>query len=546
METEIKNFSIEDIQLYEADDDVDFAHVKLYALADGNNSHKNPIDIDVLKKYGNTILGKFIIGKFDKWKKDTTTHVPDQSILGYIPSDQEVTYEPKDGKIFITVIGLLSKLYAVDVVQMFKNGKNQRWVSCEFSCNEGAKNENGDSPILGFNIHAVTILGLDYKPSCAGAEIKVIKFAEDESSNSLKAFAEKRKKDLEDEKLVSHPIDKSKEAVDTGTWDADKARHDLVKEKSYATLAKSVCLDLGDGWEDRKITALGFPVMNIKDGKWVYNAQALSSALGASNGAHSVDKNTEIANKVIAIQKKLGLDKDKKEDKEGKMEEKFEDTEDVKDQKNTKDEEDIIMEKDKKKLDDKETMAKEKKEEPSSDKVDKKSYKEDGDPKDDSKDPKDVKDTKDDKKFSLDAYADCGAILEMLKDETEDNVTLAKQVMSTMSASDIVMNFVKMSKENKSLKDEKANKEKDDKDKKVFAMLASIKNSVDYPTLKKLEAEADKLSLSELDGEFSNKVKSFAKDENVTVEHLIFANYDNIYGDTKNETVDDIIKKYIN
>ena len=69
---------------------------------------------------------------------------------------------------------MLSKLYATDVVQMFRNGQNQRWVSCEFSVQEGEKDENGDTPILAFDIHGVTILGLDYRPSCEGAEIKVI------------------------------------------------------------------------------------------------------------------------------------------------------------------------------------------------------------------------------------------------------------------------------------------------------------------------------------------------------------------------------------
>lgn len=192
----IKKFSIDDIELFKEDNDVDFAHVKIWALAEGNNSHQNPISLDVLKRDANTILGKLIIGKFEKYENDTTTHVPDQTILGYIPKEQEVKFEEKDGKTFITVEGLISKLYATDVVQMFKD-INFRSVSCEFSCQEGEEDEFGNRPILSFSIHGVTILGLKYSPSCKGAEIKVMQFAEKENSLDLKLFAQKRKKEFE-------------------------------------------------------------------------------------------------------------------------------------------------------------------------------------------------------------------------------------------------------------------------------------------------------------------------------------------------------------
>ena len=52
-----------------------------------------------------------------------------------------------------------------------------------------------------------------------------------------------------------------------GSWDGDKAKDDLLKRKEkFKTLAKSVCLLLEDGWEDREKGALKYPVMNLK--KW--------------------------------------------------------------------------------------------------------------------------------------------------------------------------------------------------------------------------------------------------------------------------------------
>ena len=133
------------------------------------------------------------------------------------------------------------------------------------------------------------MLGLHYNPSVAGTEIKVKQFAE--------------------ESLQSHPVDKSKEAVDMGDWNGNKAKDDLLKEKNFKTVAKSVCLLLEDGWEEKRKGSLKYPVMNLKDGKWVYNAEGLSSAR-----AYGEQHDSSVAEKAISIQKRLGLYKDDKED----------------------------------------------------------------------------------------------------------------------------------------------------------------------------------------------------------------------------------------
>ena len=105
---------------------------------------------------------------------------------------------------------------------------------------------------------------------------------------------------------------RAKDAVDMGEWDGEKAIDDLVKEKNFATLAKSVCLKLEDGWQDRVKGALKYSVMNIKNGEWVYNAKGLSSAEG-----YGTQHDPEVAKKATAIKDKLGLNEDS--DKEEKM-----------------------------------------------------------------------------------------------------------------------------------------------------------------------------------------------------------------------------------
>ncbi len=306
MQEYIKKFSVDDVQMYrEQNEDPDFAVVEIYALAEGNNIHKNPFSREVLERDADTFKGKFIIGKYDKFTKDTESHEIEQSVLGYVPPNEEVEFRMKevDGveKEFVVVKGLLSKIYAKDVVDMFRS-KNERTVSCEFSCStEYDENEYGkavdefgvelniDNPVLSYHIHGITVLGLRYNPSVAGTEIKVKQFAE--------------------ESLQSHPVDKSKEAVDMGDWNGNKAKDDLLKEKNFKTVAKSVCLLLEDGWEEKRKGSLKYPVMNLKDGKWVYNAEGLSSAR-----AYGEQHDSSVAEKAISIQKRLGLYKDDKED----------------------------------------------------------------------------------------------------------------------------------------------------------------------------------------------------------------------------------------
>ena len=517
MKEYMKKFSIEDVQLYrEQDEDPDFAYVELWALAEGNNSHRNPFSKEVLERDADTFKGKFIVAKYDKFKGDVEGHELDESIIGYVPPNEEVEFKNKevDGveKEFAVVKGLLSKVYAKEVVDLFRTN-NSRTVSCEFSCatqyeeNEYGRaiDENGleldvDNPVLGYHIFGITVLGLSLKPSVAGTEIKVKQFAEKCEQQSLKQFAEERKEKL---KLVSHPMDKSKGAVDMGDWNGDKAKNDLLKEKNFKTLAKSVCLLLEDGWEEKKKGALKYPVMNLKDGKWVYNAEGLSSAR-----AYGEQHDPSVADKAISIQKRLGLYN--KEDKEDNMEEEKKLSES--ESKDT--EKDIVMEEPKE--EETKEMAQEdnKEEQPKEMGCDGETKEmSDDDSKDDDKDDeqedKEDDDDNQEKKFSLDAYVDQVAMLAMLENETEENKKLADEVMKQMSANEIVEKFVQMAKENAELKIEKEKSDKEKRDKKFSAIMASVKEDLDAKLFSELSEEGKDLTLEQL-GAFENKVKAFA------------------------------------
>ena len=516
MQEYMKKFSIEDVQLYrEQDEDPDFAYVELWALAEGNNSHRNPFSKEVLERDAHTFKGKFIVAKYDKFQNDTEGHELDEIIIGYVPPNEELEFKNKevDGveKEFVVAKGVLSKIYAKEVVDLFRTN-NGRTVSCEFSCatqyeeNEYGKaiDENGlemdvDNPVLSYHIHGITVLGLKYNPSVAGTEIKVKQFAEKCEQQSLKQFAEERKEKL---KLVSHPMDKSKGAVDMGDWNGDKAKNDLLKEKNFKTVAKSVCLLLEDGWEEKKKGALKYPVMNLKDGKWVYNAEGLSSAR-----SYGEQHDPSVADKAISIQKRLGLYN--KEDKEDNMEEEKKLSES--ESKDT--EKDIVMEEPKEEVTKEMAQEDNKEEQPKEMGCDGETKEmSDDDSKDDDKDDEQEDKEDDDdkeKKFSLDAYVDQVAMLAMLENETEDNKKLADEVMKQMSANEIVEKFIQMAKENAELKIEKEKSDKEKRDKKFSAIMASVKEDLDAKLFSELSEEGKDLTLEQL-GAFENKVKAFA------------------------------------
>ena len=130
------------------------------------------------------------------------------------------------------------------------------------------------------------------------------------------------------------------------------------------------------------------------------------------------------------------------------------------------------------------------------------------DDKDDEQEDKEDDDDKE-KKFSLDAYVDQVAMLAMLENETEDNKKLADEVMKQMSANEIVEKFIQMAKENAELKIEKEKSDKEKRDKKFSAIMASVKEDLDAKLFSELSEEGKDLTLEQL-GAFENKVKAFA------------------------------------
>jgi hypothetical protein len=534
-------FSIDDIQEVATEDSVEFAIARIAVLSTKENSHKVNITKEILKRDGKSVLGKWVIADFDG--TDVTTHTQNTHIIGIVPTDSNIEFvDNEDGSTTMYVDAIISKLYATEIYNLFRQ-HNFRNVSVEMATANDRETADGHTDIDGLNIYSICVLGISVGGSCPDANMSITRFSEKNAEEyyqntkgfSLKQLAEQRNEKL---KVTSHPIDKSKEAVDMGSWDGDKAKDDLLKEKNYKTLAKSVCLLLEDGWEDKVKGALKYPVMNLKNGKWIYNAQGLSSAR-----AYGEQHDPNVADKAISIQKKLGLYKDDNSNKEENMENKelnFSDSEKDKDiimnQKDSADEKDMSCG-DKKMAGESEDekLKEEKKEEKDIKDEEKKMAEESEDEKlkEEKDEEKDIAD--EEKKFSLDAYVDEAAMLAMLENETEEYKELVEKVTKEFSAMDILSKFIEMAKENAELKADKEKNDTEKKDKKFSAIMASVKEDLDEETYSKLADEGKELSLDQL-GAFENKVKAFAyeatkknnkNNENDDIEIMKFGNSNN-------------------
>lgn len=327
----IVNFQIEEAlpEWLEDYSEEKFTVFKTCFLSTSRNSHHFDISEEVLKRDASTILGNFLVAKVQLG--DATTHLPSEIIYGYFPKEQEIEFEEveinNEKIVKAWAYCVISKQYGQEFNEIF-DIQNLRDTSVEMTVQ--IKDDQEEGEVLSFNIYGLTCLGLSTNGSCPDAMMTMVRFSEEEATNyfnevngqhltDLDKFVNERKESMAEEKYVSHPIDTSKKGLYEGEWDGNKAKQDLVKEKNFKTLAPKVCMKLEEGWEDREVTKLGYPVMGLYDGKWRYSAKGLASALGYAKK----EEETAVVSKIEKIYKKLGLDSEGKEEKKMSKEIKF-------------------------------------------------------------------------------------------------------------------------------------------------------------------------------------------------------------------------------
>lgn len=539
------SFSISNIEMFEAEnyDKDEFGIVHLDFLGTNPNSHQLEISEEVLKKYANTILGKWIVADMTKII-DCGSHSPLEKIVGYIPETQDIKFtRNSDGYLRANCVGIISKIYAQDFCEVFMNTNTKRSVSVEMLT---AGEEFNQNKLVALNIVGVTVLGLKIKPSSPGSEINFTRFSEkekieekycniiqkmsDNSLSELKKFVKERRVNMEKK---TYKVDKSKDSmVDTPWGDVDKTElyKKIIDASNADTLVKDVYMKVENGWKDAPSDKLKYPVMQFKGDTLVYNRNGLSSALGYARA----ENETDVVSKIEKIYKSLDIedDNDNKESKgkESKtmQEQKFEiegrkawgdviakvqDHEGKDVYVDSVEKDHIIYTKGDERYrveadvkvgeDDKKVSADIKWNTVKKDKVQKMEEKTDDKNKKDDKAITMSECVDFIKKLSTDANVDASAYCEMLEKEAEKNAKLAKDLEDK---DNIIM---QKDTELGELRKFKEDTEKKSVEMEVAKTLEEVKNFVDKEEFEKFECEGKLCKMSELDG-WKNKVKSVA------------------------------------
>ena len=298
-----------------------FTVFKCCFLSTKPNAHKLDISDDVLRRDAQSILGNMLVAKIQNG--DATTHLPSEIQYGYFPREQEIEFVEEDGITKAYAYAVVSKHYSKELNNIFEFD-NLRNSSVEMTVT--TDNDEDEGKVVALDIFGLTVLGKAINGSCPDADIKMVRFsvedadayfAKSDSLSNLKQFVEERKQLMAEKK--TYKIDKSKEAMSTADWgDYDKAtmRDKIMEAKNRDTLVKSVYLLVEDGWKDAPSEHLKYPVMMLDGDKFIYNRNALSSALAYAKQ----NDETEVVNKIKAIYKKLDLNDDSERKEEAKME----------------------------------------------------------------------------------------------------------------------------------------------------------------------------------------------------------------------------------
>ena len=259
---EFKNkvsMALSDWRQFENDEDVSLAFGHVVFLSTKPNSHMHIYVKEVIEEYAPSYLGKFIIS--DVRDGDATSHTDTQSIVGYIPSNQEVQYTyDSEGYFQAGVDVVISKIYAIDAYNMFL-AKDTKAVSVEQLVGFTPETEDGidgvdEKIVIGFEGIGITILGDKFKPSVPTANIKMIKMSADEFESEYQKHNVKISEDNKMDEILNK-LTNIEEKLSKEEKMAKNKEIEIVKyavsiggdlwDRIYSALKEKYPLD-DDGW----------------------------------------------------------------------------------------------------------------------------------------------------------------------------------------------------------------------------------------------------------------------------------------------------------
>lgn len=441
MQSKRCNFEINNFELVEENSNSQFATLEFDVCRSGDNSHDMPIPRDAIRSAAPSIKGKPILAAFDVLDVDFKGHEIDEQAVGFfVEEEPEIIEKDYEGnpELYIHAKGKIWKRYFNNAMEIFKRKGGKTDVSMEIDMLDFQEPDHGEKGFINvFSILGCTLLGV--KPAIRGAEARVLSFAEmkeeydkeSQNGSDIERFANERMDKMEE---VTYKINKM-ELKDTPWGDVDKTamRNKIMKAINKATLVKSVYALVEDGWQDAPSEHLKYPIMQLVGDTFYYNRYALSSAL-----AYAKQENeTAVINKIEKLYRKFNLDNEGGDDKnmaeinKEQMSDELMEDEKMEDEIMEEAQDDMCGDK----MEDSEETFEDDADEV--DKADENDVPDDNEPEGSDEDAEDfeapmensdTEEVMEQEEMSLDVNAYAGAMLEMLKAETDEQRAEAREL----------------------------------------------------------------------------------------------------------------------
>lgn len=306
----VKNFTFEDSYKEQ------FLKTKFYAIAEGYNLNRSSFDFAGIEECIKTddYTFKPILGS---WNKEKPSELGSGNFGGH---DFDLDYDAMSGEVYSTYLGennerplglilpnsakieeykgrrwltfegLIWSEYNREAVRLLKKKRSNN-VSVEIRIIESEDDERGIEVIKKFTLLGITVIGVE--PGIADATLNVMDFsATAQFDKFVKVFSQEFEKLKGDElelfvkkdQYGSGPalkLDLTKESASNDQWgpiNKTKLRNDILKAKNYKSIIPKAYLVVMDGWEDAPSEKLKYPIVQIKEGKVVFNINGVEAA----------------------------------------------------------------------------------------------------------------------------------------------------------------------------------------------------------------------------------------------------------------------------
>lgn len=293
-------FSIQDINIDSNEQsDSRFAKVKIFAFADGENSHTSPVSLEVLKRsseyiYDIPVCTDFVYYTYDGLGAHSEEEVP----VGFVyRKDNPVSfeYDKLHQKTFLVIEALIWKKYSNNFIKIIKKSGGIKKVSVEISYT-GHPDKNGETILDTIVYQCITILSDEITEACKGCHAEMLSFSNDKNEYmSTINFGD------------SIRIVNTKEKAVDGEWVNPRRKlfNPISEASNSKALLKEAYLITDFTTEKLEITKFKYPHHIVKNNELVIQKRGLEAAFQRASAQGIV--NGKVKAHLLRHYKELGL-----------------------------------------------------------------------------------------------------------------------------------------------------------------------------------------------------------------------------------------------